>query len=79
MKRRTMENRLEYEHASNEAERIKKRAKREFWERLGGQLEDDFTIGKKLLYSLAKSYRRGSRETCSTIKDKEGNIFDKSS
>lgn len=75
MKRRTGESRQEYELARREAERVKKAARRDFWERLGEQLENDFRTGKKLLYSLAKNYRKGSQETCSSVKDKEGNLL----
>ena len=75
MKRRNPESRAEYEAARNEAERVKTRAKREAWERLGNELEDDMQGTKKLVYSIAKSYRRKDESGVNTIKNKEGELL----
>lgn len=58
MKRRTPEHRLEYEAAKNEAERIKVRDKRDSWEKLGKELEEDMQGTRKLIYSIAKNCKK---------------------
>jgi len=35
---------------------------------------EDVHQNKKLLYSLARSYRKGDKETVSTVKDENGNL-----
>ena len=72
MRRRTPENRQEYEIARNEAERVKARAKRDSWKKLGKDLEEDQLGTRKLIYSIAKSYKRGEETVVNTIKSKDG-------
>jgi len=50
-------------------------AERESGEKLGKDLEDDVQGNKKLLYSLAKSYRKGNTDECTTVKDESGNLL----
>jgi len=49
--------------------------KRECWEKLGKDLEEDLQGNKKLLYNLAKSYRQGDKESATAVKDQEGNLL----
>ena len=75
MKTRTAEDRMEYVIARNEAERVKKDAKDSCWKQIGEDLENDLHGTKKLLYSLAKSYRGKNSEVTYAIKDKQGNLL----
>ena len=75
MKTRTVADRLEYVFARNEAERKKRKAKEDSWRKIGEDLEADLQGSRKLLYSLAKSYR--GQKNCSSyaIKDKNDNLL----
>ena len=75
MKTRTAEDRLRYKTVRNEAERAKRRAKETCWRRIGADLENDLHRAKKLLYSLAKSYRAKNSEGTCAIKDKGNNLL----
>ena len=75
MKTRTAEDGMEYVIARNEAERVKKDAKESCWKQIGTDLENDLHGTKKLLYSLAKSYRGKNSEVTYAIKDKQGNLL----
>ncbi|XP_076043707.1 uncharacterized protein LOC143026815 [Oratosquilla oratoria] len=72
MKLRTPESRLEYVMARNEAEAIKRRAKSEFWESFGQELENYFEQGKKL---IAKNYRKGNNEQNSSMNNNDGELL----
>ena len=75
MKTRNAEDRVNYVSARNEAERVKKEAKEACWRQIGTDLENDLHGTKKLLYSLAKSYRGKNSEVTYAIKDKQGNLL----
>ncbi|XP_076031935.1 uncharacterized protein LOC143019839 [Oratosquilla oratoria] len=77
MKLRTPESRLEYVMARNEAETIKRRAKSEFWESFGQELENDFEQGKKLIYTrkIAKNYGKGNNEQNDSINNSDGELL----
>ncbi|XP_076038441.1 uncharacterized protein LOC143023726 [Oratosquilla oratoria] len=72
MKTRQIEDRQLYVDARNAAEQIKRGAKREAWERVGEQLEEDFGGVKKLLYSMAKNYRKGENSMTGALKSANG-------
>lgn len=72
MRRRSLETRQEYEILRNEAERVKARAKRESWKKLGKELEEDMQGTRKLIYSIAKSYKRGEERVTNSVKNKDG-------
>ncbi|XP_076038976.1 uncharacterized protein LOC143024096 [Oratosquilla oratoria] len=75
MKTRQIEDRQLYVDARNAAEQIKREAKREAWERVGEQLEEDFGGVKKLLYSMAKNYRKGENSMTGALKSADGEEF----
>ena len=72
MQRRNINTRTAYVEARNEAERIKREAKKQTWENLGDELERDIQGTRKLIYSIARNYRKREEPTARTIKDKEG-------
>ena len=72
MKTRDIEDRQVYEDKRNNAEAIKRTAKEKMWIRIGQDLERDVEGTRKLLYSMAKNYRKGSNETTYAVKDKTG-------
>ncbi|XP_076045727.1 uncharacterized protein LOC143027969 [Oratosquilla oratoria] len=72
MKTRQIEDRQLYVDARNAAEQIKREAKREAWKRVGEQLEEDFGGVKKLLYSMAKNYRKGENSMTGALKSADG-------
>ena len=75
MKTRRLEDRHEYIAARNEAERVKRREKREEWRRIGRDLEKDYTCTRKLLFSIAKNYRNSNTGTACPIREVENNII----
>ena len=75
MKRRRPEDRDAYVIARNEAERVKTAEKNKVWRQIGRDLEQDYKGTKKLLYSMAKSYRKVNKESSDTVKDKNGNLL----
>src|SRR5678816_3302880 len=56
LKRRTAAAREEYVQAMNEAERIKRRAKKMEAERMAGEITRDVGEGKKKIFKMAKAY-----------------------
>src|SRR5678815_2991696 len=72
IKTRGVEEREEYVEARREAEQIKRREKESTWERIGGELEEDLQGTRKLIYSIAKSYRKGSAPPTYAIKNEDG-------
>src|SRR5678816_4140986 len=74
LKRRTGEAREEYVQARNEAERIKRRAKKEETERIAAELTRDVNEGKKKLFKIAKAYRK-PKNKIRNIKDRNGKIL----
>jgi Reverse transcriptase (RNA-dependent DNA polymerase)/Endonuclease-reverse transcriptase len=75
MKHRTVESRTEYVQKRNVVNSQRRVAKEECWVKLGKDLEEDVQGNKKLLYNLAKSYRKGNDDSGSTVKDKDGNLL----
>ena len=61
MKTRRAEDRENYNLARQEAERVKQIAKQESFEQIGNDLENDFDGAKKLIYHMAKNYRKESQ------------------
>ena len=72
MRRRSEITREAYIEARNEAERIKREAKKQAWEKIGDELEQDMQGTRKLIYSIARNYRKREEPTVRSIKDKEG-------
>ena len=75
MKTRTPQSRQEYVLARSEAERVKRLSKQQCWIKIGEDLATDHQGNRKLLYSLAKSYRKKTAEGTFAIKDKNGNLL----
>jgi len=75
MKNRTKESREEYVKRRNLVNSMRHTVKRECWEKLGKDLEEDLQGNKKLLYNLAKSYRQDDKESATAVKDQEGNLL----
>ena len=75
MRSRSVEDRFEYTIASNEAQRIKRKAKEESWKSIGEELEKDLHGTRKLVYSLAKKYRDNRGEISHAIKNKNGTLL----
>lgn len=74
LKRRTAEAREEYVQARNEAERIKRRAKKAETERMAREITRDASEGKKKLFKMAKAYRK-PKSVIKNIKDGNGVIL----
>ena len=75
MKTRQIEDRNEYIRRRNEAETVKREAKRESWNKIGKDLEQDMNGTRKLIYYMARSYRKGNTVATHSIKDKEGSLL----
>ena len=76
LRNRTPETRLEYENQRRTVNITKRQAQATMWENIGNELEQDFGNSKKLLYSMAKSYRGKSAEgTMGGLRDKNGNLI----
>jgi len=69
MRNRTAEQRRKYEQSRNQSNNIKRKAKAEAWERLCADLENDLQGNRKLIFHLAKAYRKGNHDKCLNIKD----------
>ena len=65
---------MQYVLARKEAQQVKNQAKTETWKDLGEILTEDLQKGKKLLYGVARSYRK-SKAKQYNIKDKDGNVL----
>ena len=74
MKTRQPEDRLSYE-ISRKNTKAKKAAKQYMWAKIGSDLKDDLSGTKKLLYSMARSYRGKNKDISYAIKDKSNNLF----
>ena len=72
MKTRQQEDRANYVAARNETERMKNEAKKTAWERIGRDLEEDLLGTRKLIYNLAKNYRKDSAPPTYAVKDEDG-------
>ena len=70
MKSRTPESREAYTTARREAHTFKGQSKRDSWNTLCEEMERDVIGTKKLIYQLAKSYRKGQQQRPFTIKMK---------
>ena len=75
MKTRRLEDHNNYKEACRETERVKAQAKTETWVRIGEDLEDDLQGTRKLIYSTAKNYRKGSQPPTYVIKDPRSGII----
>ena len=71
MKTRTVEDREEYTRSRNMCEEIK-RSQTEAWKKIGEDLQQDLEGTRKLLYSIAKNYRKGLHEGIGAVKDETG-------
>ena len=72
MKTRAHEDRQEYIDKRNQAEIIKRLAKKESWQRIGEDLRRDTENTRKLLYTMARNYRKGNQEMSYVVKDECG-------
>lgn len=72
MKTRRAEDREMYVAARNETERVKEREKRKVFECIGRDLENDMRGTRKLVYSIARGYRRGTTIPIFSVKNKNG-------
>ena len=71
MKSRTPESREEYATARREAHKYKRQSKTDAWNTLCKEMERDVIETKKLIYQLAKSYRKNQQQCLFTIKMKD--------
>ena len=69
--------RAAYIEITHEAERTKREAKKQAWEKIGDELEQDMQVTRKLIYSIteARNYKKGKEPTARTIKNKEGTLL----
>ena len=72
MKRRRPENRRRYEIAGNRSEKVNREDKNRVWKKIREDSKADHFRTKKLLYSMAKNYRRDADEQGEAIKDLNG-------
>ena len=72
MKTRGVVERQIYVEKRNNEETIKRRAKNEVWEKIGNDLRRDMQGTKKLLYNMAKNYRKGNNQSTYAVKDRTG-------
>ena len=71
MKRRTPDNREAYTTTRREAHKFKRQSKKDSWNTLCEEMERDVIRTKKLVYQLAKSYRKGQQQRPFTKKMKD--------
>ena len=64
-----------YVVARREAGKVKKKSKKLMWKKIGQDLEHDLRGTRKLLYSMAKNYRKGNNDRVYTINDKNNNLL----
>ncbi|XP_076032950.1 uncharacterized protein LOC143020418 [Oratosquilla oratoria] len=72
MKYRTAENRENYVEARNKCNRVKKESKVEVWQKIGNDLREDMEGTRKLLYNMARNYRKEKNKGAYAVKDKNG-------
>ncbi len=77
MKTRNIEDREDYVDKRNSAEATKRAAKEDMWIKIGQDLERDVEGTRKLLYSMAKNYRKGNNESTYAIMNKTGELLTK--
>ena len=71
MKSRTPESREAYITARREVHKFKRQSKKDAWRTLCEEMERDVIGTIKLIYQLAKSYRKGQQKRPFTIKMKD--------
>jgi hypothetical protein len=64
--------RREYVEARRESDRVKRMEKETTWEKIGNELEEDVTGVRKLVFNIAKNYRKSSTPMAKAIKDENG-------
>ncbi len=72
MRTRRVKDRQEYVEARREAEKVKNQEKKQLWERIGRNLEQDLLRTRKLIYNLAKNYRKAAAPPFYAVKDEDG-------
>ena len=75
LKERTEDSRINYVTLRNESKRTKRKVVDETWERIGRDLEEDYHGTRKLLYSMAKGYRKVNKEKSYSLKDDQNNLL----
>ena len=70
-----MESIRDYEEKRKTVNQMRRRAKRDMWNKIGEDLEDDYEGTKKLMYSMAKRYRGFTRDKVKAIKNPDGNVL----
>jgi hypothetical protein len=55
-----VESREEYVKLRNKCEDVKRNSKQQVWQMIGEDLRQDLEGTRKLLYSMAKNYRKGA-------------------
>ncbi len=71
MKTRTPEGREAYTTARREAHKLKRQSKTDAWNTLCKEMKRDVIGTKKLIYQLAKSYRKGQQQRPYKTKDSD--------
>lgn len=74
LKGRSPETREEYVRARNNAETVKRSAKKDVWIKRGEALQQDLKKNKKMIFGLAKAYRKEKTKQYN-IKDEIGNVI----
>ena len=72
MKTRNVIDRETYVNARNRAEEVKRKSKNESWIKIGEDLLQDVHGTKKLLYCMAKNYKRGNTAAVYSVADRDG-------
>lgn len=67
--------RREYVEARRESDRIKRMEKVNTWEKIGNELEEDVTGMRKLVFNIAKNYRKCSTPMARAVKDENGELI----
>ena len=75
MKTRDREDHGTYKVLRNMVKTVKEMAKEESWNNIGNDLENEPTGTRKLIYKLAKAYRKGQTELTYAVKDKNGELL----
>ena len=75
MKTKRSLDRQEYVLRKNEAEIIKRNTKENSWLKIGEDLERDVTGTRKLIFNLAKSYKKGNTVPTHSIRNKDDNLL----
>ena len=75
LKVRTEESRQRYVNLRNTDKTIQNRARDNAWRNIGEDLEKDVEVTRKLLFSMAKSYRKGGNEQQFSVKNTTGELL----